>query len=218
MANSVRDDLQIENSTWATAWVVIAILSAVLTLPSIAAASPKSGARTPKTEAVERLQEWRSRINDQDTKAQAAQRAHVVSLSKLSLKRDLTNDVSLEIAHRELETPLIEIENLDNERVELDARRRIVDQLIFTIDTKWSGADLKLFLIGTLLDLALNDLSDPGQGGWWRFLIHASISLRESAEPGADPIRFLEGYMAESGVLEPKSAIDFLKSRNYTGG
>ena len=154
---------------------------------------------------------------ENDRKAQNAQGGHISKLAKLSLKRDLGNAESFEIATLELESPLEEISKLDLERWELKAQRQIIDQLVFAVDTKWSGTDLKAFLETTLLELSMTDLSDPGQGAWWRFLLQASVSLRESAEPGADPIRYLEGYMAESSVLEPRSALEIMKNKNYVG-
>ena len=160
-----------------------------------------------KPDALKTLRDWRGRIIAEDEAQTSAQKKQINILSTISLKRD----------HKDLEAPMLEIDRLDGERVELEARRRIVDQIIFAIDTKWSGSNLKGFIETELFELAVNDLSDAGQGGWWKFLIQASVSLRETAEPGADPIRFLEYYMNESGVLEPKSAYEIMKTRNYVG-
>ncbi len=160
-----------------------------------------------KADALKSLRIWRGRVIAEDEAFISSQKKQVSELAVVSLKRD----------NSDVDAPLLEIGRLDGERVELEARRRIVDQIIFAIDTKWSGTDLKGFIGTQLLDLAMNDLSEPGQGGWWKFLIQASISLRETAEPGADPIRFLEYYMTESGVLEPKSAFEIMKMRNYVG-
>lgn len=167
----------------------------------------ESSPAVSKADAVKNLREWRGRVIAEDEAMVSAQKKQIASLAVVTLKRDVSD----------LESPLLEISRLDGERVELEARRRIIDQIIFALDTKWSGADLKGFLITELLDLAVNDLSEPGQGGWWKFLLQASVSLRETAEQGADPIRFLEYYMAESGVIEPKSALEIMKTRNYVG-
>lgn len=185
-------------------------------------AKPKSptfraGAVSPKHQALDQLRTWRDRILENDRMSQNAQSGQINKLAKLSLKRDLSNSESLAIATGELESPLEELAKLDLDRWELKAQRQIVDQLIFAVDTKWSGTDLKTFLETTLLELSVTDLADPGQGAWWRFLLQASVSLRESTEPGADPIRYLEGYMAESTVLEPRSALEIMKNKNYVG-
>ncbi len=177
----------------------------------------RAGAASPKNQVLDQLRAWRERVLENDRKSQNAQSAQLNKLAKLSLKRDLSNSESLEIATQELESPLEEIGKLDLDRWELKAQRQIIDQLVFAVDTKWSGTDLKGFLETTLLELSITDLNDPGQGAWWRFLMQASISLRESAEPGANPIRYLEGYMAESSVLEPRSALEIMKNKNYVG-
>lgn len=157
-----------------------------------------------KASAIATLRDWRQRLLLADEKSVKTQKDIVTNLSKASAQSDI-------------EAPLSDIAKIDDERVEIEAQRRIVDQLTFAVDTKWSGAELKAFLETQLLDLAITDLSEPGQGGWWKFLIKSSIALREQAEPGADPIRFLEGYMAESTVLEPKPVLDVVKSRTYIG-
>ncbi|CAN5645394.1 hypothetical protein BH10BDE1_BH10BDE1_11840 [soil metagenome] len=176
-----------------------------------------ASAETSKPTVLRQLNEWRGRVIADDEKASSEQKKLVLKLSQISFKRDLRDALASQIAERDLESPLNDIGRIDDDRVEFEARRRIVDQMIFAIDTKWSGSDLRSFLESLMLDLAITDLSEPGQGGWWKFLIQASISLRETAEPGADPVKFLEAYMVDSGVLEPKSALDLMKSRNYVG-
>lgn len=179
--------------------------------------APRASAASTKNQVLDQLRGWRERIIEADRKAQNEQTRHINALAKLSLKRDFANAESLEIATRDLDTPLEEISKIDLERWEMKSQRQIVDQLIFAVDTKWSGTDIKGFLEMTLMELSTTDLNEPGQGAWWRFLIQASISLREIAEPGADPIRYLEGYMSESSVLEPRSALDLMKNKNYVG-
>lgn len=182
--------------------LILALVLGTMGSLTLAEASPAS-----KTEALTALRGWRARLINEDEKSNSAQKKIVTALARISLKSE---------AERELETSLEEISRVDGERVELEARRRLVDQIIFAVDTKWSGSDLRGFLEVQLLDFATNDLSEPGQGGWWKFLIQAAASLRES-EPGSDPIKFLEAYMNASGVLEPKSAFEVLKTRNYVG-
>lgn len=219
MSNSIRTARKL-----AYFLLCAAVFNTVIGSAANASAAQKSKApqvrassTSPKHVALDQLRAWRERVLENDRKAQNAQSGHINKLAKLSLKRDLGNAESLEIANLELESPLEEISKLDLERWELKAQRQIIDQLVFAVDTKWSGTDLKAFLETTLLELSVTDLSEPGQGAWWRFLLQASVSLRESAEPGADPIRYLEGYMAESSVLEPRSALEIMKNKNYVG-
>ena len=188
-------------------FAVVGLLSCIFACLIVNGNYAYAASALTKPEALKTLREWRGRIIAEDEAQTSAQRKQINILSTITLKRD----------HKELEAPIVEIDRLDGERVELEARRRIVDQIIFAIDTKWSGSNLKGFIETQLFELAVNDLSDPGDGGWWKFLIQASVSLRETAEPGADPIRFLEYYMGESGVLDPKSAYEIMKMRNYVG-
>ncbi|MDX9732334.1 MAG: hypothetical protein RBT63_11220 [Bdellovibrionales bacterium] len=206
------------------------LIGSVTTLMPI----PRAAAHTVQTqsaifsqpEALAKLREWRGRLSESGNRAASEQKKLVTELSRVSLKHQLNtpNNASssiLDPLSQTVQFPLSEIERLDSERAESDARRRIVDQLIFVIDTKWSGQDaqsLFAFLQNQLLELALTDLSEPGQGYWWKFLIQASIALRESAEPGADPIRFLEVYMSESGVIDPKPVLEVIQSQSYVGG
>ena len=183
----------------------------VISLPSA------SEANSAKSQAITAVRAWRDRIIEQDRKAENAQASSLTQASRVSLKRDFSQPQTLEVLAREIESPLERLQALDDERLELKAQRQILDQLIFRIDSKWSGNNLKGFLETSLLEMAQNDLVEPGNGSWWRFLIQASIALREVAEPGADPLRFLEAYMTESTVLTPKSVLDLMRSQNYVG-
>ncbi len=192
---------------------IVTAVSAVTVVLAMGLLPAKTHAQTPaKTEAIKTLRDWRQRLLQEDEKAIKSQKEIVMSLAKAGVQS--TAELR---AQSDIEPQLNAIENVDIERVEMEAQRRIVDQLTFAVDTKWSGADLKTFLEAQLLDLALVDLSEPGQGGWWKFLIKSSIALRDLSEPGADPIRFLEAYMAESTVLDPKPIGDVVKSRTYIG-
>lgn len=171
----------------------------------------------PKAQAIAAVRGWRERVIELDRKAESAQAESLTQAARLSLKRDFSQSQTLDILTREIETPLEKLQELDDERLELKAQRQILDQLIFRIDSKWNGNNLKGFLETSLLEMAQTDLADPGQGTWWRFMIQASLALREAAEPGADPLRFLEAYMSDSTVLTPKPLLELLRSQNYVG-
>lgn len=171
----------------------------------------------PKAQAIAAVRVWRERVIELDRKAESAQAESLTQAARLSLKRDFSQSQTLDILTREIETPLEKLQELDDERLELKAQRQILDQLIFRIDSKWNGNNLKGFLETSLLEMAQTDLADPGQGTWWRFMIQASLALREAAEPGADPLRFLEAYMSDSTVLTPKPLLELLRSQNYVG-
>lgn len=208
--------LPLQTRVWMTILLSALIMPVILSLTAMRAdASP--AALGPKAQAIAAVRGWRERVIELDRKAESAQAESLTQAARLSLKRDFSQSQTLDILTREIETPLEKLQELDDERLELKAQRQILDQLIFRIDSKWNGNNLKGFLETSLLEMAQTDLADPGQGTWWRFMIQASLALREAAEPGADPLRFLEAYMSDSTVLTPKPLLELLRSQNYVG-
>lgn len=199
-----------------SARVFVSLLSVTLVVSTLTAAEATPAAN-PKAQAIAAVRAWRERVIDLDRKAESAQATSLNQAARISLKRDFSQSQTLDILTREIEAPLDRLQELDDERLELKAQRQILDQLIFRLDSKWGGHNLKGFLETSLLEMAQTDLADPGQGTWWRFMIQASLALREAAEPGADPIRFLEVYMSDSTVLTPKPVLDLMRSQNYVG-
>ena len=177
----------------------------------------RSGTRDrSKAEVVQALRGWRERVMDLNRNAVDAQKAQLKTLASLKLKR--------EQAVQDLMGPMDELETLDTNRLEFESRLKIIDQLIFAVDTnyaklgsRWNSATLASFLETQLMELATTDLAEPGNGSWWKFLIQASIAMREVIEPGEDPIRFLELYTRDSSVMNPKSVIEIRESRRYVG-
>lgn len=189
--------------------------------------SSAKGSAPSKIQVVQALKSWRERVIALSQKAAKSQQSQFKVLAALHLKSipnkysaDSSNAVgstSREALLKQVSEPLEQIEAADRDRSELDSQAKIIDQLIFSVDTKWGGSNLAGFLEIELLDLAVNDVTEPGTGVWWKFLVQASIALREVMEPGEDPIRFLEGYMRESTVLDPKSVVDIQEARRYIG-
>lgn len=113
-------------------------------------------------------------------------------------------------------------ENLDNlkkRRAELAARREALSQLILIIDTHWTDQPLREFMEKQLLELAMTDISTPqGDSQLWKFFTYLSIAIREIPEPREDIIRFIDGYIQYSSVLNPKTPTEFMAERHYTDG
>lgn len=174
-----------------------------------------------KSDTLGRLKEWRERTIELNRRAEETQRRELKALTTVSLKRDFSTPAGKDAALREINRPQGEIETADSDRTEMSARLKIIDQLIFAVDTKFdvkaSAGSVSGFLEGQLMDLAASDLAEPGTGQWWKFLTQAAIGLREIAEPGEDPIRFLESYTRDSSVLNPRSVIEIMESRRYVG-
>jgi hypothetical protein len=97
-------------------------------------------------------------------------------------------------------------------------RQEFLDRLIFQVDTKFAGGDLRAFLERSLTDMAKVDaVSSQVDTGLWKFLKFAADAVRKLPEQKENIISFLEGYMNRS-VTNPIKPEDYLSSRNYTNG
>jgi len=114
------------------------------------------------------------------------------------------------------------VENLNSfaaKRSELLLRQKLVDQIIFQIDTKWNGQGLRGFLEHIFLDMALSEMTDEAPD-----VVHAtfysymSVALREMPEPTEDLISFMIGYMNYSSISKPRSPLSYMSLRNYSNG
>src|SRR5262249_15859028 len=77
-----------------------------------------------------------------------------------------------------------EIEVLKGEKHEHALRQEFLDRLIFQVDTKFAGTDLRAFLEHALLDMAKVDAmqaSDNG-GGLWKFLKFSADAIHRLPE------------------------------------
>lgn len=111
-----------------------------------------------------------------------------------------------------------EVQNLRTAKREHVLRQEFLDRLIFQIDTKFAGGDLRLFLERALSEMAKIDaISSQADTGLWKFLKFASDAVRRLPEQKENILSFLEGYMNRS-VTNPVRPEDYLNTRNYTNG
>lgn len=96
-------------------------------------------------------------------------------------------------------------------------RQEFLDRLIFQVDTKFRGGDMKAFLERTLVDMAKVDAIGANESGLWKFLRYASDAVRRLPEQRENILSFLEGYMNRS-VANPVKPDDYISSRNYSNG
>jgi hypothetical protein len=97
-------------------------------------------------------------------------------------------------------------------------RQEFLDRLIFQIDTKFGGGDLRVFLERALTEMAKVDaVSATADSGLWKFMRYAADAVRRLPEQKENILPFLEGYMSRS-VSHPIRPEDYLSSRNYTNG
>jgi hypothetical protein len=143
-----------------------------------------------------------------------------------AIRKQLNETIKLEIGQDDLQiagrrTNLVtkKIDELNKKRAELNARREIVDRLIFQVDSKWDGkSPLKDFLATTFIEMASTDLSDGRDNRLWKEFTYLSMVMREVPEKNEDIVALFEGYLNFSNVLEPKTPAEFVASRNYTNG
>jgi hypothetical protein len=111
-----------------------------------------------------------------------------------------------------------DIEILKAEKQEHVLRQEFLDRLIFQIDTKFTGGDLRAFLEHALLDMAKVDATQASRGeGLWRFLKYTADAIHRLPEQKENILAFIEGYMNRS-VSNPMPPQDYLNTRNYTNG
>lgn len=112
-----------------------------------------------------------------------------------------------------------EVTRLRDERHEHMLRQDFLSRLIFQVDTRFSGGDLRLFLRQALGEMATTDVTSTAatDPGLWKFLKFASEALNHLPEKREDILGFLDGYMQRS-VANPMNPTKYLDSRNYTNG
>lgn len=129
--------------------------------------------------------------------------------SALNKKFEDTKTVNLEA----------DVENLRAEKHEHVLRQEFLDRLIFQLDTKYSGGDLRAFLERVLVDMAKVDATSTATAGdgLWKFLKYSADAIHRLPEQKENILAFLEGYMNLS-VSDPVLPEDYLATRNYTNG
>lgn len=111
-----------------------------------------------------------------------------------------------------------EVSTLKADQREHLMRQEFLDRLIFQIDTKFGGGDLRAFLERALTEMAKVDaVSSTADSGLWKFMRYAADAVRRLPEQKENILPFLEGYMSRS-VSHPIRPEDYLSSRNYTNG
>lgn len=111
-----------------------------------------------------------------------------------------------------------EVGDLRDTRREYMARLEFLNRLIFQVDTKFGGGDLRAFLERSLTDMAKVDaVSSNAETGLWKFMKYTADALRRLPEQKENILSFIEGYMTRS-VTNPIRPEEYLSTRNYTNG
>jgi hypothetical protein len=178
--------------------------------------SSRSPAAVPpsKKDVLAKLKTLQDKQLADSTELEAAIRKQLNETFKFEIAGD-----DLAIAGRRTNLVTKKIDELNKRRTELNARREIVDRIIFQVDSKWDGkSPLKDFFATTFLEMASNDLSDGRDNRLWKEFTFLSMTMREVPEKNEDVVSLFEGYLNFSNVLDPKTPAEYLASRNYTDG
>jgi hypothetical protein len=204
----------------AAKYITFVLLSA-LALPALAAkvplrmiaSAPGQIQQPQKRDVIARLKALQDR---QSSDVQTLDQ-NITKILEASKELEVDDDNLIHVAQR-TDRMAKQIDLLTRERNEKNARREVLDRMIFTIDTKWNSQPLRPFLEKAFLEMASKDLSDGRDARLWKAFTYLSICVREVPEPREDILDVIEGYLNFSGVLTPKTPAEFLSSRSYTNG
>jgi hypothetical protein len=112
-----------------------------------------------------------------------------------------------------------DVQKLKADRQEYSMRQEFLNRLIFQLDTKYAGGDLRAFLEHALVDMAKIDATSTAAAGegLWKFMKYSADAIHRLPEQKENILAFLEGYMNLS-VSNPISPEQYLATRNYTNG
>ncbi len=109
--------------------------------------------------------------------------------------------------------------SLSIKRQEALLKQKLLDQLMFEIDSKWNGQGFRSFLEHSFLDMSFGELTDSNpEISRALFYSYMSVAVREIPEKTEDLIGFLIGYMNFSSVSKPRPPTSYMNSRNYLNG
>ena len=191
---------------------------AVLCPMESALAGPESPrapkAAVTKVDLLTTLKAIQTRQSGQLEELDDGVKKRLVESTKVTLE-----SADLKLADRRITKLGGQVDDLVRRRAEFTVRRDLLSNLIFAFDTKWSGQPVAQFLEHTFLDMAMTDITDSkGEGKLWKFLIYASIMVREIPDPREDALLVFENYLNFANVMDPKTPALFLANRSYTSG
>jgi hypothetical protein len=205
-------------STALSPWRLVILLGALVAIAFAAlaanAATSNVAPTLSKQDIINRLKEVQERQGSELRSLDDGIKKRLAESTTVSLK-----SVDLKLADRRISRLGGQVDDLNRRRLEFSARRDFLNNLIFTIDTKWNGEALNTFLEHSFLDMAMTDVSDSrGESRLAKFLMYASIAVREAPEPREDVLNVLESYINFANILDPKTPALFIASRSYTNG
>lgn len=207
------------SSSWPWSWTLKQLLCFGLALSIVglktAAAAALPAAPSPnKQDIINRLKDIQTRQSSELQSLDDGIKKRVAETTTVSLKSS-----EAKLMDRRIIRISGQIDDLAQRRAEYAARRDFLSNLIFVVDTKWTGQPLNTFLEHTFLDMAMTDIADSrSHSRLWKFYVYSSIAVREIPEPREDVLNVLESYINFANVLDPKTPALFLENRSYTNG
>lgn len=195
-------------------------IAALFCVVNICGASPNhivnDSAQGPlaKTQALENLKKARDNQQDEILKIEKEMKLRISETQTFQVKSD---------QERTLESKWFNygesLRILSLKRQEALLKQKMIDQLMFEIDSKWNGQALRTFLEHSFLDMSLGELTDlTPEINRALFYTYMSVAIREVPEKTEDLIGFLIGYMNFSSVSKPRTPLAYLNTRNYSNG
>lgn len=161
---------------------------------------------------------WAAGSNSADIKADSLHQLQELRTQNVKRLAEIDAALGKRIEAPQTQDLESDVEILKAEKHEHMLRQEFLDRLIFEIDTKFTGGDLRAFLEHTLLDMAKVDAAQASsEDSLWRFLKYTSEAIHRLPEQKENILAFIEGYMNRS-VSNPMPPQDYLNTRNYTNG
>jgi len=165
-----------------------------------------------------------------DTTIQRLRKVHdsyVLNLNSVDklLRQQLSSTVNIKLTSSDpkntaaLDSLSTQLTELQNRYQEMKLRIYVVSRLLFQVESKFAGGDLRGFLEKQLLEMAYTEFtSSKDNETVANFFTYLSIAIRELPERHADVVSFIEGYIAFSTISTPKHPHLYLKESNYSNG
>jgi hypothetical protein len=111
-------------------------------------------------------------------------------------------------------------ERQDLEDREKDLRLQFIHRLIFQVDRKYQGEDLKSFFAFAIKDMRLTDQMKINQslGSIEIFLESLELAIQEILEPRESVVSLIQDFTDFSGISEPANVDEFAAHRSYFDG
>jgi hypothetical protein len=97
-------------------------------------------------------------------------------------------------------------------------RQEFWDRVIFQIDTRFVGGDIREFLQSRLVEMAKVEASSPSSENLWKVFRYTADVLKSLPERKDDVIAVIEGYVRSTNPADPANPSTYLSQQNYTNG